>query len=71
LNIWRPARRWNVVNENMVWFFEADNAGNLSQVIQESMNNEKESRDKAVNAKKEVKKYTWENRSRSIINFIS
>jgi glycosyltransferase involved in cell wall biosynthesis len=61
----------NVVNENMVWFFEADNAGNLSQVIQESMNNEKESRDKAVNAKKEVKKYTWENRSRSIINFIS
>lgn len=61
----------NIVNENMVWFFEADNSKDLNQVIQKSLSSEKESQNKADNARQESQKYTWGNRSKNILNFIS
>lgn len=60
----------NIVNENMVWFFEADNSKNLSQVIQGAISNSEESKNKAMNAQEEAQKYTWDSRAKKINDFL-
>lgn len=61
----------DIVDENMVWFFEADSSKNLSQVIQGAISNSEESKNKAMNAQKESQKYTWDLRAKRINDFLN
>lgn len=60
----------NIVNEKMVYFFEADDSKSLSNKVIEALNNEKESFSKIQASLIEVKKYSWEIRTKNITNFI-
>ncbi|MST04374.1 MAG: glycosyltransferase [Candidatus Pacebacteria bacterium] len=60
----------NIVNEKMVWFFEPDNEKSLSEKIIQALNSKEENSIRTQNAYQEVKKYSWEIRTKNIVNFI-
>jgi glycosyltransferase involved in cell wall biosynthesis len=59
-----------VLSENSTFFFEADNPESLAQKILYVVNHEAESCEKAAVAKNAVEEYTWESRSKKILDFI-
>jgi len=60
----------NIVNEQMVWFFEPDNPAALAGAIHAAFENPRISEEKAARAQEEVEKYTWERRFSDIVPFI-
>jgi len=59
-----------VLNNENSFLFEANNQDDLLEKINYSLNNEEESKIKASKSFEDVKKYTWNERAVSIINFI-
>jgi glycosyltransferase involved in cell wall biosynthesis len=64
-----PSMR-EVVSEQEVYFFEADNPKDLAQQVKLILKDEKEAKNKAYNASQKVKHYTWKKRAKSIREFI-
>jgi glycosyltransferase involved in cell wall biosynthesis len=60
----------NVVDDDMVWFFESDNSEDLYKVIQRVFKMDDEVKNKVNIAKLAVKDYTWETRIGDISDFI-
>lgn len=60
----------NIVDENSVTFFEADNAESLAESIKKVVNSPEEFRSKTEFAFKEVQQYTWKKRIGDITKFI-
>ncbi len=60
-----------VLDENTGYFFKPDNAPSLVSVVDQVINNEPEARDKNMAAFNIVKSFTWQERSRKILIFIS
>jgi glycosyltransferase involved in cell wall biosynthesis len=60
-----------VLNEERAYFFQADSAESLVSTIGKVMDNEGEAAEKASKAHERVQNYTWEKRSRKILEFIS
>ena len=57
-----------VLNDSSAFFFEPDNAESLKVAIIAALNSKE---DKAQNALKDVKKYSWEKRAKDILTFIT
>lgn len=60
----------NIVNEDMVWFFEADNPENLAEKVKTVIVEGSSSGEKVSKAFEEVRGHTWEKRVNRIKNFI-
>lgn len=58
-----------ILNEDMAYFFEADNPESLASVIENLLRNENEAKMKAKKAYEEVDKYSWQKRADKIISF--
>lgn len=58
------------LNEKTAIFFEPDNFRDLAKVIEQISNNFEQQKELAHNALEKVKKYTWRERAKKIINFI-
>ena len=61
----------NIVDEKTVWFFEADSPASLSKTAHEALSNTVKAEHKSGAARKEVQRYSWENRISSVKNFIN
>ncbi len=61
----------NILNDEMCYFFEADNEESLRSAINECLQNPGVSREKAERAFKESLNYTWSNRASAIMKEIS
>jgi len=59
-----------ILNESNCVFFEPDNVTSLAMVINSLLNNPALAQTLATQALVDSKKYTWENRAKSILNFI-
>ncbi len=59
-----------IVDEEMVWFFEPDNPESLAYSIKQALENENESQSRAAKAQAEAEKYTWEKRAKRILEFV-
>lgn len=59
----------NVVNENMVLFFEPDNPESLANAIHKVFNQPEDSQKRVKQAAYEVQKFSWEKRIGAIIEF--
>ena len=59
-----------ILNESNSSFFIADDVQDLSRVIGEVSSNHKKAQEKAVLASEQVKKYTWQRRAQSILDFV-
>ena len=59
-----------VLTENEAVFFTPDDAGALTDSINEVLSNEKESHERTENAKQKVARYTWKKRAERICKFI-
>lgn len=60
-----------IVNEEIVYFFEADNAKELAAKIQRVLSQPEESARIAKQAHEYVKQFSWENRAKQVLTFIS
>ncbi len=60
----------DVVSEDDVLFFEADNPNDLFKKIQSILKVDEFEKIEVPNSFKKVKKYTWENRAKEILNLI-
>lgn len=60
----------NIVDENMVWFFEPDNPRALAGAIHSALADSSKSREKSARAQEEAEKYTWQKRFTDIFKFI-
>lgn len=60
-----------VLDENTGYFFKSDNVNSLATVIDQVLSNEPEAMEKSRAAFNMVKSFTWQERSRKILNFIS
>lgn len=56
----------SVLNENMAWFFKADDSKDLKRVLQIALNSKDT---KGLLARKEAAKYAWSERAKIILNF--
>lgn len=59
-----------IVNEEMVWFFEPDNPRSLADAIHRVIDRKGEAETKARRAREESARYTWEKRSERIVKFV-
>jgi len=62
-----PALR-EVLTDDMAYFFEADNPQDLVVTIKKVLENPEEASRKALRARKEAEKYTWDMRARKIFD---
>jgi glycosyltransferase involved in cell wall biosynthesis len=60
-----------VVNDDDVFFHEPDSADSLSDTIDKVLSNNDEASRRAENAYKKVQEFSWENRAKSAVDFIS
>lgn len=60
----------NIVDENMVWFFEPDNPRALADAIHSALADPQKSSEKGACAQEEAEKYTWQRRFTDIFKFI-
>jgi glycosyltransferase involved in cell wall biosynthesis len=60
----------NIVDDSMVWFFEADNPASLADVIKKAISDKDASRKKAKNAREKVQTYDWKMRAERIRKFL-
>ncbi len=60
----------NIVDERFVFFFEPDNPRKLAEAVRSVLANPGEAEKKAVAARKEVEKYSWERRKDAILSLI-
>lgn len=60
----------SILNEDNCIFFVPDNPDDLAKQVNILLNNKKLYQIKANNAYKKVGKYTWQNRSKQILNFV-
>jgi len=61
----------DILNDNNSVFFKPDEAKDLAMKVVKIINQEIETKEKIKNAFEQVKKYSWDNRARSILNFIN
>ncbi|MEK7502856.1 MAG: glycosyltransferase [Patescibacteria group bacterium] len=59
-----------IVSENDVIFYEPDNPESFADSIKHALEGAEGSRNKAQNAHEKVKKFSWEKRAESVLNFI-
>lgn len=60
-----------VLNNETAYMFKAGNSLALANVIEEALSNNVESNRRAENAREKSKKFSWSNRARSILEFIT
>jgi glycosyltransferase involved in cell wall biosynthesis len=60
-----------ILDESQAHFFEADNPENLILIIAKVLESEGEASERSAMALEKVKNYSWEERSRKILEFIS
>lgn len=60
----------NIVDEDMVWFFTPDDPQSLRETISNVLDQKNEAERKSKRAFDEVKKYSWDERTKAISGFI-
>lgn len=60
-----------ILNDKNAVFFKPDDPESLSRAIEDIARNESKRESIANQARKDVEKYTWDNRAKSIVNFIN
>lgn len=61
----------NILRDTEAYFFSADDAGSLRDVIHTVLTHPKEAQEKAEHAYKKSLEYTWEQRAKKILNFLT
>lgn len=59
-----------ILNEKNATFFKPDDSKDLAEKIKDVLNNLQLAEKKAIQAKEDVKNYTWQKRAEKILNFI-
>ncbi|MFA6446626.1 MAG: glycosyltransferase family 4 protein [Patescibacteria group bacterium] len=60
-----------IVDENSAYFFEAENSSALVQALTQALGDAAGSASKASDARQKVQAFTWANRAKQILNFVS